>query len=115
MPTAKLPTVKMSTSTVGINRWHLYISIALLPYGFFGSATTCASPPARASIFSDYSFCVTTTLLAGMTGISLHMQWPLTSRSHGNLMGYLHNPTFLVKIVSRDKVRRVVRHVGLCK
>jgi hypothetical protein len=25
-----------------------------------------------------------TTLLTGMTGISLHMQWPLTSQSHGS-------------------------------
>jgi hypothetical protein len=26
-----------------------------------------------------------TTLLTGMTGISLHLQWPLTSQSHGSL------------------------------
>jgi hypothetical protein len=26
-----------------------------------------------------------TTLLTGMTGISLHMQWPLTSQSHGTV------------------------------
>jgi hypothetical protein len=25
-----------------------------------------------------------TTLLTGMTGISLHMQWPLTSKAHGS-------------------------------
>jgi hypothetical protein len=25
-----------------------------------------------------------TTLLTGMTGISLHMKWPLTSQSHGS-------------------------------
>jgi hypothetical protein len=24
-------------------------------------------------------------LLTGMTGISLHMQWPLTSQSHGSV------------------------------
>jgi hypothetical protein len=24
-------------------------------------------------------------LLTGMTGISLHMQWPLTSQSHGRM------------------------------
>jgi hypothetical protein len=29
---------------------------------------------------------VSTTLLTGMTGISLHMQWPLTSRSHGSFL-----------------------------
>jgi hypothetical protein len=26
-----------------------------------------------------------TTLLSGMTGISWHMQWPLTSQSHGSV------------------------------
>jgi hypothetical protein len=26
-----------------------------------------------------------TTLLTGMTGISLHMQWPLTSQLHGSV------------------------------
>jgi hypothetical protein len=26
-----------------------------------------------------------TTLLTRMTGISLHMQWPLTSQSHGSV------------------------------
>jgi hypothetical protein len=29
---------------------------------------------------------VSTTLLTGMTGISLHMQWPLTSLSHGSFL-----------------------------
>jgi hypothetical protein len=28
---------------------------------------------------------VSTILLSGMTGISLHMQWPLTSQSHGSM------------------------------
>jgi hypothetical protein len=39
------------------------------------------------SFFSDYSFWVhhPTTLLTGMTGNSLHMQWPLTSQSHGSV------------------------------
>jgi hypothetical protein len=27
---------------------------------------------------------LSTTLLTGMTGISLHLQWPLTSQSHGS-------------------------------
>jgi hypothetical protein len=31
--------------------------------------------------FSDYSF----RLLTGMTGISSHMQWPLTSQLHGSV------------------------------
>jgi hypothetical protein len=29
---------------------------------------------------------VSTTLLTGMTGISLHMQWPLTSQLHGSFL-----------------------------
>jgi hypothetical protein len=29
--------------------------------------------------------CGSTTLLTGMTGISLYMQWPLTSQSHGSV------------------------------
>jgi hypothetical protein len=29
------------------------------------------------------------TLLTGMTGISLHMQWPLTSQSHGSLLAII--------------------------
>jgi hypothetical protein len=51
---------------------------------FCGSATPCAFPPPRPSIFSDYSF-RSTALLTGMTGISLHMQWPLTFQSHGSV------------------------------
>jgi hypothetical protein len=46
------------------------------------SATSCASP-LRPSIFSDYSFSCPPP---GMTGISLHMQWPLTSQSHGSFL-----------------------------
>jgi hypothetical protein len=55
-------------------------------YFFFlgGAAVTpCASPPLRPSIFSDYSF-VSATLLTWMTGISLHMPWPLNSQSRGS-------------------------------
>jgi hypothetical protein len=47
-------------------------------WGGGGSATPCAFPPPQPSIFSNYSFW-STTLLTGMTGISLHIQWPLTS------------------------------------
>jgi hypothetical protein len=32
---------------------------------------------------------LTTTLLIGMTGISFHMQWPLTSQSHGKICLYV--------------------------
>jgi hypothetical protein len=49
-----------------------------------GSATPCASP-LWPSIFRIILY-LSTTLLTGITSISLHMQWPLTSQSHGNLM-----------------------------
>jgi hypothetical protein len=51
---------------------------------FWGPATPCAFPPPRPSIFSDYSFW-SNALLTGMTGISLHMRWPLTSQLHGSV------------------------------
>jgi hypothetical protein len=62
-------------------------------------------------MFSDYSF-GSTTLLTGMTHISSHMQWPLTSQWHGNvsqreqmffsLRIKLHTQIFaLFKIISR--------------
>jgi hypothetical protein len=50
----------------------------------FGSAISCASPPPQTSIFSDYSLCVhPSPPVIGMTCISLHMELPLTSQSHG--------------------------------
>jgi hypothetical protein len=60
-------------------------------YLFFGgSATPFASPPPGPSIFSIYSF-GSTTLLTGMTSISLHMQWPLTNSCiHTYLLNWLH-------------------------
>jgi hypothetical protein len=60
--------------------------IGVLPESqrFLGSATPFASPPPRPSIFSNYSFWVP-ALLAGVTGNSLHMQWPLTSQLHGSV------------------------------
>jgi hypothetical protein len=51
---------------------------------FFGQQQPCAFPPPRPSIFSDCSFW-STALLTGMTGISLHMQWHLTSQLHGSV------------------------------
>jgi hypothetical protein len=50
-----------------------------------GSATPCASPPQLPSIFFQLFFFGSTTLLTGMTSISLHMQWPLTSQLHGSV------------------------------
>jgi hypothetical protein len=44
----------------------------------------CASPPPRPSIFVIILF-GSTTLLTGMTGISLHLQWPLTFQTHGSV------------------------------
>jgi hypothetical protein len=53
-------------------------------WGGGGSATLCAFPPPRPSIFSDYYFW-SPALLTGMTVISLHMQWPLTSQEEHTL------------------------------
>jgi hypothetical protein len=41
-------------------------------------------------------------LLTGMTGISLHMQWPLTSQSHGSVSQRepLQNQTYKLEFVS---------------
>jgi hypothetical protein len=44
----------------------------------------CASRPPRPSTFSDYSLRVH-HLVTGMTGISFHMQWLLTSQLHGSV------------------------------
>jgi hypothetical protein len=59
------------------------LRIIFLKVIFWGSVTSCASPPPRPSIFSDYSCFGSTTLLTGMTGNSLHMQWP---QSHGSYL-----------------------------
>jgi hypothetical protein len=48
-------------------------------------ATPCASPPLQPTIFLIILF-LSTTLLIGMAGISLHMQWPLTSQLHGSFL-----------------------------
>jgi hypothetical protein len=56
----------------------------VLNFPIFLSATPCAFPPPQPSNFSNYSFW-STTLLTGMTGIFLHMQWPLTSQLHGSV------------------------------
>jgi hypothetical protein len=51
-----------------------------------GSATPCASPPApQPSVFSNDCFHVHHPI-TGMTGNSLHMQWPLTSQLHGSFL-----------------------------
>jgi hypothetical protein len=47
--------------------------------------TPCASPPPRHSIFPIILF-MSTILLTGMTGISLYMQRPPTSQSHGSTL-----------------------------
>jgi hypothetical protein len=53
-------------------------------YIYIWSPTPCASPPPRPSIFPIILF-GSTTLLTRMTDNSLHMQWPLTSQSHGSV------------------------------
>jgi hypothetical protein len=50
---------------------------------FLGSATPCAFPAPRRSIFSIILF-GSPALLTRMTGITLHMQWLLTSQPHGS-------------------------------
>jgi hypothetical protein len=37
-------------------------------------------------LFGPPFFHITLFLVTGMTGISLHMQWPLTSQSHGSFL-----------------------------
>jgi hypothetical protein len=54
-------------------------------YILWRSVTPCASPPPWPSIFSNYYFHVYHPV-TGMTGISLHMQWPPTSQSHGRFV-----------------------------
>jgi hypothetical protein len=63
------------TSCFFVEKWHDRF--------YFWSATSCAYPPPQPCIFS-INLLRSTTLWTGMTGISLHMQWPLTSQSHGS-------------------------------
>jgi hypothetical protein len=49
---------------------------------FWGSTPLLLLGP---TFFSDYSFCVRNPL-TGMTGSSLHMQWPLTSQLQGSFL-----------------------------
>jgi hypothetical protein len=51
--------------------------------------------------FSDYSFW-STTLLTGKTGISLHMQWPLTSQSDEfDIFGYFFQHLGILQLAIR--------------
>jgi hypothetical protein len=52
----------------------------------WGPVAPCASPPPWPSIFSNYSFFLSTPLLTVTCGISLHVQWPLTSQWHGSFL-----------------------------
>jgi hypothetical protein len=67
-----------------------------------GSAIPCASPPTQPYIFPIIHFGYT-TLLTGMTGISLHLQWPLTPQSHGSFTQ--REPLFFV----RDRTQRLYK------
>jgi hypothetical protein len=63
--------------------------VRLNPVGVFGGSFLGVSDPSCLSSssalhFSNYSFHVHHPLTE-MTGISLHMQWPLTSQSHGSV------------------------------
>jgi hypothetical protein len=70
--------------------------------GFFwgGAVTPCASPPPRPSIFSIIFLGGSTTLLIRMAGISLHMQWPLTSRKYWRLKYWPGTDGRILKIFS---------------
>jgi hypothetical protein len=71
--------------------------------------------------FSDYSFFGSTTLLTGMTGISLHMQWPLTSQLHGSvsqretLVFLLRIKLHATVIITSTVDSLVVKRPVLCK
>jgi hypothetical protein len=53
---------------------------------FLRVSAPCASPPPpQPPIFPIILF-LATTLATGMTGISLHMQWPLTLQLHGSII-----------------------------
>jgi hypothetical protein len=67
---------------------------------FGGSATTCASPPPWPSIFSIIHF-GSTALLTRMTGISLHMQWPLTSHKNTKFIRNFTDTILIFSILFR--------------
>jgi hypothetical protein len=48
--------------------------------------TPYAFPLPRPSIFFQILFTCPPHLATGMIGISLHIQWPLTSQSHGSIL-----------------------------
>jgi hypothetical protein len=52
--------------------------------GFFVSDPFCLTF-SSAFHYSDYSFCVHHPV-SGISSISLHMQWPLTSQLHGSFL-----------------------------
>jgi hypothetical protein len=51
----------------------------------YGAASPGASPSTRPSTFMIILF-LPTMLLTGISGISLHVQWPPTSRLHGSFL-----------------------------
>jgi hypothetical protein len=53
----------------------------LVVFVYFHRFLWGSSPP-----FFQIILFLSTTLLTGMPGISLHMQWPLTSQSHGSFL-----------------------------
>jgi hypothetical protein len=54
---------------------------------------------------------MSTTLLTGMTSISLHMQWPLTSQLHGSV-SLREQLFFPLRIKLHDGLRALVTYVG---
>jgi hypothetical protein len=74
---------------------------------FWVSDPLCLSYSSALRFFRLFLF-GSTTLLTGMTGISLHMQWPLTSQLHGSVF----QREQLVKIIA-FVMSRVARWHGL--
>jgi hypothetical protein len=63
----------------------------------------CASSPSWSIVFFQLFFFISTTLLTRMTGISSHVQWPLTYQLH-NSFSQREQLFFIVDQTSRPKV-----------
>jgi hypothetical protein len=54
-------------------------------------------------------------LLTGMTGISLHVQWPLTSQSHGSILKERKEKINILKLISAAVKVSTAMHDKLIK
>jgi hypothetical protein len=72
---------------------------------FLGASNPLCFSSSSANYFPSILF-LSTTLSSRMTGISLHMQWPLTSQLHGSTFyakSTLINFTFMASVLSNIK------------